>query len=44
MSETFGRLIIYRFGLPIAVLFLIGAALVKNIGVVVVYIVIIPWI
>ncbi|KAL7935761.1 major facilitator superfamily domain-containing protein [Trichoderma chlorosporum] len=36
LSETAGRLIVYRLGLPIATLFLIGAATSKNIGAVVI--------
>ncbi|KAL7955563.1 major facilitator superfamily domain-containing protein [Trichoderma compactum] len=36
LSETAGRLIVYRLGLPIATLFLIGAATSKNLGAVVI--------
>ncbi|KAL7946945.1 major facilitator superfamily domain-containing protein [Trichoderma barbatum] len=36
LSETAGRLIVYRLGLPIATLFIIGAAVSKNIGAVVI--------
>ncbi|UKZ78967.1 hypothetical protein TrVFT333_006716 [Trichoderma virens FT-333] len=36
LSETAGRLIVYRLGLPIATIFLIGAAVSKNIGAIVI--------
>lgn len=36
LSESFGRLITYRLGLPISVLFLIGSATANNIGAVVI--------
>ena len=36
LSEEFGRLGVYRFGFPIAILFLIGSAVSNNIGAVVI--------
>ncbi|KAK5988383.1 Polyamine transporter 4 [Cladobotryum mycophilum] len=36
LSETAGRLVVYRFGLPIATLFIIGSALARNIRTIVV--------
>ncbi|CAM1505919.1 Fc.00g115560.m01.CDS01 [Cosmosporella sp. VM-42] len=36
LSETAGRLIVYRLGMPTAILFLIGAAVANNIGAVII--------